>query len=82
MLDPGQVQKVVGELQRAEQRRTTVDPTFAARLVADRATLERAFRAVPGEVGRLDLGSFGLVESGVSALVRLLSDPPAPPASP
>ena len=79
MLDPDQVQRVVGELQRAEERRTTVDPGFAARLVTDRATLERAFRAVPAEVQRLDLGSFGLVESGLSALVRLLSDA-APPA--
>jgi uncharacterized protein YbaR (Trm112 family) len=79
MLDPDQVQKVVRELQTAETRRTTVDPTFAARLLTDRASLERAFRAVPGEVGRLDPDSFGLVESGLSALVRLLSDP-APPA--
>jgi hypothetical protein len=82
MLDPDQVQKVVRELQAAETRRTTVDPTFAARLVTDRATLEQAFRAIPGETGRpdADVGSFGLVESGLSALVRLLSDPPAPPA--
>ena len=74
MLDPDQVQAIVGELERAEQRRTSIDPTFATRLVTDRAALERAFRAIPGEVQRLDLGSFGLVESGVSALVRLLSD--------
>jgi hypothetical protein len=79
MLDPDQVQKVVRELQAAETRRTTVDPTFAARLVADRATLERAFRAIPGET-RIEAGSFGLVESGLSALVRLLSDSPEPPA--
>ena len=79
MLDPDQVQKVVGELQRAEERRTTIDPTVGARLVADRAALERAFRAIPGEVQRLDVGpSFGLVESGISALVRLLSSPSNP----
>ncbi|HEU4367057.1 MAG TPA: zf-TFIIB domain-containing protein [Methylomirabilota bacterium] len=78
MLDPDQVQKVVGELQRAEERRTTVDPALPARLVTDRASIERAFRRVPGEVQRLDLGaSFGLVESGISALVRLLSAPPS-----
>lgn len=76
MLDPDQVQKVVSELQHAEERRTTVDPTFATRLVTDRATLEKAFCEMPAEVQRLDLTSFGLVESGVSALVRLLSDPP------
>lgn len=72
MLDPGQVRKVVSELQEAEQRRTTIDPTFPARLLTDRAGLETAFRT-------LDRDSFGLVESGVSALVRLLADPPALP---
>jgi hypothetical protein len=80
MLDPDQVQKVVKELQQAETRRTTVDPTVAARLVSDRAALERAFRAMPAEVERLDAGSFGLVESGLAAIVRLLSDSSAPPA--
>jgi hypothetical protein len=77
MLDPDQVQAVVRELQRAEERRTTVDPSFAARLVADRAALERAFRATPAELHSADLaGAFGVVEAGVSAIVRLLSDPP------
>jgi hypothetical protein len=68
------VQAVVRELQRAEARRTTVDPTLAARLVEDRAALERAFGA-PAAVGGLDLGgAFGVVEAGVTALARLLSD--------
>jgi hypothetical protein len=82
MLDPDRVQQVVRELQRAEAKRTTVDPTLPARLVADRAALERAFRAMPGQVDHLDTGAFGLVESGLSAIVRLLSDPPGPPGSP
>jgi ssDNA-binding Zn-finger/Zn-ribbon topoisomerase 1 len=74
MLDPDRVQQAVRELQAAEQRRTTVDPTYAARLVSDRATLERAFRSLPGET-RPGLGeAFGLVESGITALVRLLRD--------
>jgi hypothetical protein len=74
MLDPDQVQAVVRELQRAEERRTTVDPSFAARLAADRAALERAFRAMPVELQAADLGgAFGVVEAGVSAIVRLLS---------
>jgi Transcription factor zinc-finger len=77
MLDPDQVQAVVRELQRAEERRTTVDPTVAARLVADRAALERAFRATPTELQAADLGgAFGVVEAGVAAIVRLLSDTP------
>jgi hypothetical protein len=74
MLDPDRVQAVVRELQQAEARRTTVDPTFPVRLMGDRQALERAFRA-PGELDALDLaGSFGVVEAGLSALVRLLSD--------
>jgi uncharacterized protein YbaR (Trm112 family) len=77
MLDPDQVQAAVRDLQRAEERRTTVDPTFAERLVADRAALERAFSAIPREVHAADLGgAFGVVEAGVSAIVRLLSDRP------
>jgi Transcription factor zinc-finger len=77
MLDPDQVQAAVRDLQRAEQHRTTVDPTFVVRLAADRAALERAFRAVPGEIHGADLGgAFGVVEAGVTAIARLLSDPP------
>jgi len=77
MIDPDQVQAAVRELQRAEERRTTVDPTFAQRLVTDRAALERAFRGAPAEILSADLGgAFGVVEADVSAIVRLLSDPP------
>jgi Transcription factor zinc-finger len=76
MLDPDQVQVAVRELQRAEQHRTTVDPTFPVRLLADRATLERAFSAVPAELSSGDLrGAFGIVEAGISSIVRLLSRP-------
>ena len=79
MLDPDQVETMVRDLQRAETRRTTVDPTFGVRLMADRATIERAFREVPGRTPRDAGGWFGVVESDVSELVRLLSDPPVPP---
>jgi len=76
MLDPDQVHAVVRELQQAETRRTTVDPTFGVRLVADRQAVAHALRT-PGDLHTLDLGgSFGLVEAGLSALVRLLADPP------
>jgi hypothetical protein len=80
MLDPDQVEKIVRELQQAEHRRTTVDPALPVRLLGDRLALERAFRAMPGQVERFDADSFGLVESGLSAIVRLLSDPSAPRA--
>jgi uncharacterized protein YbaR (Trm112 family) len=76
MLDPDQVHAVVRELQEAEQRRTTVDPTLAARLAADRLAVERDFRA-SADIHALDLrGSFGVVEAGLSALARLIADPP------
>jgi hypothetical protein len=39
MLDPDQVETMVRDLQRAEARRTTIDPTFAVRLIADRAAI-------------------------------------------
>ena len=74
MLDPEQVQAVVRQLQAAEQRRTTVDPTLAARLVEDRRALEQAFRA-PADLRSLDLGgAFGVVEAGVAALARLMAE--------
>ena len=77
MIDPDQVQAAVRELQRAEAQRTTVDPTLPVRLLADRAALERAFRAAPGELASSDLGrAFGVVEAGISAIARLLSDAP------
>ena len=76
MLDPDQVQAAVRELQRAEEHRTTVDPTFPVRLLADRAALERAFRAMPVELSSGDLGgAFGVVEAGISTIARLLSGP-------
>ena len=75
MLDPDQVETMVRELQRAETQRATVDPTLPVRLVADRAAIERAFRDVPGEEQGRARGLFGVVESDVSALMRLLSDP-------
>jgi uncharacterized protein YbaR (Trm112 family) len=75
MIDPDQVQAVVRELQRAEKDRTTVDSTLPARLLADRAALERAFRAAPVALSSSDLrGAFGIVEAGITAIARLLSD--------
>jgi hypothetical protein len=59
-----------------------VDPTLAVRLVADRTAIERAFRDVPAGSERGAGGLFGVVESDVSALVRLLSDPAVPPEAP
>ena len=78
MLDPDQVETMVRELERAETRRTTVDPTLGLRLVTDRLAIEHAFRRMPGEtVNARPLA--GIVESDISALVRLLTDPPLSP---
>ena len=75
MIDPDQVHAAVRELQQAEEHRTTVDPTLPARLLADRAAIERAFRAIPSERSSGELtGAFGVVEAGISAIARLLSD--------
>ena len=71
MLNPDQVETMVRELQRAETRRSTVDPTFAARLVTDRAEIERALRATPAARAS---GLFGVVEGDISALVRLFTE--------
>ena len=82
MLDPDQVETMVRELQRAETRRTTVDPALGVRLVADRLAIEHAFREVPDRASRSAGGLFGVVESDMSALVRLLSDVALPPQTP
>ena len=66
-----QVQAVVRSAA-AEGRRTTIDPTVAVRLLGDRQALERAFRA-GGHPRAWIWRPFGVVEAGVSALVRLLS---------
>jgi len=71
MLNPDQVEAMVRELARAETRRTTVDPTFAARLVTDRAEIERTLRATPAARAS---GLFGVVEGDISALVRLFTE--------
>ena len=66
----------------AETRRTTVDPALGVRLVADRLAIEHAFREVPDPASRSASGLFGVVESDMSALMRLLSDVPLPPQTP
>jgi transcription elongation factor Elf1 len=71
MLDPHQVETAVRELKAAEERRTTEDPTLAARLLMDKLEMHRLFR--DREEGWLGSGRhFGLVEAGIGAVVGML----------
>jgi hypothetical protein len=75
ILDASQVEKVVADLKQAEERRQTVDPTLAARLVMDRLAAERRWNQLelrPGWDAGVLGGGQGIVETGVAALVRLL----------
>ncbi len=72
-LDPTAVEKALKELQEAETKRTTVDPTLPLRLLQDRQAVERLCRGLDAEVfswGRT--GGQGLVEAGLGLLLDLL----------
>jgi Zn-finger nucleic acid-binding protein len=43
MIDPGQLEATVRELEQGEARRTTIDPTLPIRLMQERLRAERAF---------------------------------------
>lgn len=73
VLDAQQVERVVRDLQAAEERRRTVDPQLPARLVMDRLAVESFFRSV--DSGRSAPSSdLGLVGTGIAALVTMLAD--------
>jgi Zn-finger nucleic acid-binding protein len=65
MLDAGQVEKVVAQLERAEAERRKVDPALPLRLMADRLHVERLFQGLER--------SPGLVEAGLAAVAELLA---------
>jgi hypothetical protein len=72
MLDPNQVETVVRALTQAEERRKTVDPALAGRLLMDRLEVDRLFR--DRQSGWLDVaGPVGLVEAGIAAVAGMLS---------
>jgi hypothetical protein len=78
MLDAKQMDTVVAQLKREdakreEAKRNGLDPALAARLLQDRATVERSFAGAAAAPFSLDASSAGgLVEAGVAALVSLL----------
>jgi len=75
MLDARQVDTVVQELKREDQRRREAasDPTLPARLALEKMALEERFARLDDATFRLDLSAAGgLVGAGVAALVALL----------
>jgi Zn-finger nucleic acid-binding protein len=73
LLDAKQLEATVRELQQAEQKRKTIDPTLSARLLMDKLRADRVYGPGPADVSRLvSQPSFGLVEAGLEAVVGLL----------
>ena len=75
-LDPEHVDRMLGELRAAEERRHTVDPTLPARLAMDRLAVDRLFRQIERESGRAELEvgvGLGLVGAGIAAVVGMLA---------
>jgi hypothetical protein len=74
-LDPANVERVVRELEAAEEKRRTVDPTLPARLVMDRMAVDEFFRRIHSESGRgLELGAgLDLVGAGIGAVLGMLA---------
>lgn len=71
-LDPANVERVVRELQAAEEKRHTVDPALPAHLLMDRIAVDDFFRRVQHESqGGLDLG-VDLVGAGIGAVLGML----------
>lgn len=74
ILDAAQVEKVVAELSRAEEKRQTVDPSLPLRLAADRLSVERLFQRLEHPSDWVDVrGPFGLIEAGLATVAALLS---------
>lgn len=74
MLDAGQLERTVAELRAAEERRQTVDPQLAARLVLDRLAVERSLGPTETSVGAR---GHGLLDAGLDALLETLGLRPA-----
>lgn len=75
MLDPQQLETTLVQLQEAETRRTTPDPTLALRLAHERLTAERAFAEIAGDARRSRLhgrAARSLVDSGIRSFVSLI----------
>ncbi len=73
MLDPEQLQHTVAELEAADQRRRTLDPTLPLRIAEERLRTERVFADL-AEHAREYRGSqsWNLVDTGLRSLVAVL----------
>lgn len=76
MIDPGQLETTLEELQAAESRRSSVDPTLPLRLAQERLRAEKAFASSDGEWAISVLRgqrSSDLVQAGLRALKAILT---------
>lgn len=81
VLDPRQIERALGELQRAEARRPPVEAAVRRRWPDDRHLIQRALSsiegpAVPASGGGRSLARHGLVEVGIAALLEWLGELP------
>jgi Zn-finger nucleic acid-binding protein len=80
ILSEESISQTLQELHAQEVKRTTVDPTVAARLVMDKMAVERSFRELNGPGGLWGQSGFGssdspggdLVELGARAVIGLI----------
>lgn len=68
-LDPAHVDRVLRELQAAEQKRQTVDPLLPTRLMMDRIAVDDFFRRIEHESGH----NVDLIGAGIGAVVGMLT---------
>jgi hypothetical protein len=75
-LDPAHVERMVGALKAAEEKRRSVDPTLPARLAMDRMAVDNFFQRIERESGRsVDVSvGLGLVGAGIAAVVGMLGN--------
>ncbi len=70
VLDPAAVEQTLRQLQAAEVKRTSINPTVA-RSLDDQLSVTRVFRALESDRG---FARHGLIEAGLSLLFALLTD--------
>jgi hypothetical protein len=75
MLDMGQAERLVAQLQAADSGKKTIDPALPLALARARLETDAAFKGLPGHDPWTQEGwTLGLVGAGLFELVRLLKD--------
>jgi ribosomal protein S27AE len=74
MLDPEQLANTISELEAAEQKRQTLDPSLPLRLAHERLKAERVFTDIAANARAHPGGwtSLSLVDTGLSSIVHVL----------